>query len=379
MGSDNDQALLQVDDKALRVLAWNGMEGLLAQRSDWIQLLAVSEVDRLGNDPDWVIAHAKAFANSRDLFGWTIRDTDELPVAIFPLRMERKRGLLALSRACLLQDGTFDSEYIDFLIRPGYEQACLNLLLDQLAAKRRVEGLLLTGFLSDSTTLQQLRPLLEKRSLPRRERALPACATNLPSSFEAYLMALKPRMRSKIRSSIRKAEEARARLVWSDSPAELNQELETLFALHQKRWAASGKPGSFAEPERRQFYRELAALFLQRGQLAFAKLEKDGEVLACQFGVIIDRCYYQIQEGYDPAWSKSRVGVALRAMVIAQLIDRGIQIYDFMAGIGKHKTDWGAEPRSCTTMAFALPRWRARLAYGLRAFLDRRRDFGSAE
>jgi hypothetical protein len=43
-----------------------------------------------------------------------------------------------------------------------------------------------------------------------------------------------------------------------------------------------------------------------------------------------------------------------------------VRAYDFMAGDARHKRDWGGLDRPCTTIAFPLPKWRARLAYGLR-------------
>ena len=66
----------------------------------------------------------------------------------------------------------------------------------------------------------------------------------------------------------------------------------------------------------------------------------------------------------------------LAPFTTGELIGEGVRDYDFMEGDARHKRDWGGAPRPAETVAFALPRLRARLEYGLRAFLDRRRAAG---
>jgi len=360
------------ESAGLRAEAWEGLEGLHAQREAWNELVRCAEVDPLGNDFDWVFAHISAFGDPREVFGWTLTDDGGRPIAILNFRCEPRRGLFALTRALITQDGTFDSEYLDVIVRPGFELASMERMLELLSSKRGVDCVVLTGVPDSSPSLAALRRLLEERKLPRRERVFPACAAPLPETFEDFLKARKKRIRSKIRSAMRRAEEAGAELIWSTEPETLAQELESLFELHQQRWLAAGKPGSFAGPERREFYKRLAPDLLGKGQLAFARLEREGQTVACQFGATIDGTYYQIQEGFDPEQADLRVGTALRGLMIAELIQQGVRSYDFMAGIGRHKTDWGADPRPCTTVAFALPRLRARLAYRLREYLDQR-------
>jgi CelD/BcsL family acetyltransferase involved in cellulose biosynthesis len=179
-------------------------------------------------------------------------------------------------------------------------------------------------------------------------------------------------MRSKVRSAVRAAGERGARLEWCEKPAELEPWLTDLYRLHEARWSARNLPGSFADPRRRAFYAELSAGALARGELRLARLvEADGAVSAVQIGIRCDTRYYQVQEGYDPARENERVGTALRGLALADLIAEGVRAYDFMAGDSRHKRDWAGLPRPCTTVAFPLPRWRARLAYGLKARVDR--------
>jgi peptidoglycan/xylan/chitin deacetylase (PgdA/CDA1 family) len=50
-----------------------------------------------------------------------------------------------------------------------------------------------------------------------------------------------------------------------------------------------------------------------------------------------------LQEGYEPAADHWNTGIGLRAWSIREFIRQGVREYDFLGGIGRHKSDWGAE------------------------------------
>jgi CelD/BcsL family acetyltransferase involved in cellulose biosynthesis len=337
----------------------------------WDALAREARLDPLCNSHAWSEAYAGAFAEEQDVFGWSFEHQGEL-AGILALRREPSRGVLALRRALFVADGTFDSDYLAPPIRAGLERAVAGQLFDLARAERGLEALVLSGIPEGSPFLPALRAELELRELPYREHAVSCLAAPLADSFELTLASLKPRMRSKVRSALRSADERGARLAWCRRQDELEPWLAELYRLHEARWQAAGRPGSFADPRRRAFYAAFTRTMLERGELAFARIEEgDGTVSAIQLGACIGERYYQIQEGFDPAREDERVGTALRALALSDLITRGVRSYDFMAGDSQHKREWGGEPRPCTTIAFPLPRWRARLAYGLRHQAER--------
>ena len=350
---------------------WSGVDGLRSGFHAWPSMLADTGADPLCNDPEWTLAYIASWLDDADVFGWTVHEGDQ-PVALLAFRREPSRGLLALPRATLATDGTFDSDYLDLWIRPGREAEVVSSLLDELAKTRSLGAMVLAGIPADSAVLSALTAELEKRGLPRREREVACLSATLPEDFESYVASLGKRMRSKVRQALRRAEEAGATFTWCDDPLALAAHLQGLFDLHAKRWNEVGEPGSFADENRRNFFARLARYQFTRGALRFARLEIDDEPIGYQFGALQGGRYYQLQEGFDPAEERFRIGTALRAWVVRELIEEGVRDYDFMAGDTRHKRDWGAEPRPCRTVAFALPRLRARLAYGVRAWLDSR-------
>jgi CelD/BcsL family acetyltransferase involved in cellulose biosynthesis len=354
----------------LEARAWRGLSAFAALEPDWDRLAARAGLDPLCNAHAWTLAHARAFAPDEAVFGWTLARAGEA-VAILALRREPARGLLALRRALFLADGTFDSDYLAPPIEPGLEREAAAMWIELARRERGLEALVLAGMPDDSAFACALGAELAARGLAPRRHAVPCLAAPLAHSFDEYLAARKPRMRTKIRAALRAAEEQGARFEWCARPEQLDPWLSELFELHTRRWRAEGQPGSFADPRRRAFYAELARAHLARGTLAFARLAHEGRALALQFGAVAGTRYYQIQEGYDPGHGEERVATALRALAIRDLIARGLTRYDFMAGDSRHKRDWGGEDRPCSTLAFPLPKWRARLAYGMRAAQER--------
>ena len=353
--------------------AWRGHAGLAGERDAWDALVAESSADALCNSHAWVSAYAAAWVADDELFGWTLTDGAGVPLAIFALRREPPRGRFALPRALLAQDGSFDSDYLEPLIRPGHEAEAWDAFLDAAARDRGVQAVVLGCVPRAAATLGALRTVLADRGLRLREHDYPCAVAALPASFEEYVAGLKSRMRSKVRSSLRRVEARDATLDWCNDPDELPRDLAGLFDLHGRRWRAAGEAGSFAEPRRRAFYEALAPRWLADGELRLARLTLDGRPVAFQIGPVVAGTYYQLQEGYDPELSDLRIGQALRAWAIRSLIDEGVERYDFMAGLSRHKLDWGATERECVTVAFPLPRLRARVAYAARAWIENRR------
>src|SRR5262249_5130912 len=158
---------------------------------------------------------------------------------------------------------------------------------------------------------------------------------------EAYQASLKSRFRTKVRSTLREittSHEVRFRR--AQSAMDLKTDLQTLFDLHEKRWESKGVKGVFRNLAKRQFYERIASLFLARGWLAFDFLELDGAAVACQMCFNYRGTQFLLQEGFDPRLSSESVGIALRAMVFKKAIEEGIRHYDFLAGVGRHKTQW---------------------------------------
>ena len=85
--------------------------------------------------------------------------------------------------------------------------------------------------------------------------------------------------------------------------------------------------------------------------MVFDFLELDGLAVACQLCFKYRGTQFLLQDGFDPEFASESVGVALRAMVFKKAIEDGIRHYDFLAGVGRHKTQWQTRMKYCQTVS----------------------------
>ncbi|MBM4038042.1 MAG: GNAT family N-acetyltransferase [Planctomycetes bacterium] len=327
-------------------------------------------------------------------------------VGIAPLYRSRVRasyGVGSLRRLGFIGDHSGDSEYLDFITEPGREEEVLRAFLAHIEADRAGWDLAQFWLVpAASPHLALLRRFAVERRWLAEERQWPCLSIRLPADWESYLATLQPRFRSKLRSLLRKLPEGPVgggsvpRAVGSGEdaghggpahsavalpafdqcidPAELPERLESLFALHQERWRAEGKPGSFASEGRRGFYREMGEAFLRRGWLRFHALRLGGRFAAHEFSFEhLGRVYF-LQQAYDIGREDLNLGTALKAHVIRESIARGACEYDFLGGDAPYKRKWGTERRECAFLTLARPTVRARIHLGLPRLARRLRD-----
>ena len=316
-------------------------------RAPWNALLAASESNTIFLTWEWASTWWSAYGTASELRILKVYDDANVLQGIAPLRSQvlRRYGQTVQALAFVgYAPSDCDSDYLDFISASGYEQQVIEALQRHWSAEV-ADGtvLLLNEIPETSPHLPVLRETAEAAGLERVESDV-ACATvKLPDTWDDYLAMLKPRFRTKVRSVLRNLEaRPEVRFGFCQTAEDIARLLPVLYDLHSRRWQAEGKSGVFSDPRKRKFYRELSALLLDRGWLRFSWLEYNGRVLACQYGFTYNGVYFQLQEGYEPDSDHWNVGAGLRAWSIREFLKQGIREYDFMAGVGRHKTDWGA-------------------------------------
>jgi CelD/BcsL family acetyltransferase involved in cellulose biosynthesis len=355
---------------ALSIERLGGLAALEAFAPEWQALCDRARPAPPCNEPCWVLPYLRAWPSPHEPFALVARDAAGVAQALLPLRREASRGWWALRRLAHAADGSFDSEALQPVIAPGAEQAGAEALADGLAAERGADALMLFCAPDGESAVQALGAAFDRRGWPLRRVPLAYLAAPLGGSLEETLQELKPRMRSKVRAALRSIEAAGAHARFVEDARELDAALDALFELHGARWRAEGRPGSFGDARRRDFYRAIAAGYLRQGRLRLALLELGGRPVAAQLGIRSGTVYTQVQEGFlpDVSW---RPGTALRAWALSQLIDSGVRTCDFQEGDAPHKRDWGAIEKPAHTLVVGLPRLRARLEFALRERLGR--------
>lgn len=335
--------------------------GLRELKSAWNALLDESAPHAIFLTWEWLTAWSSAYRDLGKMRILAAYDDSGVLRGIAPLLegKARKYGQM-VSMLSFLGDGSNDSDYLDFVAASGWEQPVCDAFRSRLEEELTRGAVLRFNEIPETSfILPLLKDLSETRGRVSTAEDV-ACATvKLPARWEDYLGILRPRFRTKVRSVLRALEgRPEVKFGFCETLEQAERLLPILFDLHRKRWAVAGKPGVFGWKQKREFYFHLSAELLKRGWLRFSWLEWNGTVLACQYGFEYRGAYSQLQEGYEPASESWNVGVGLRAWSIREFIMQGVREYDFLAGTGRHKSDWGAETKNSKRIALAKATYR---------------------
>jgi peptidoglycan/xylan/chitin deacetylase (PgdA/CDA1 family)/CelD/BcsL family acetyltransferase involved in cellulose biosynthesis len=346
----------------LRIDCITTEEELQRLQPEWNALLHRSRADTVFLTWEWLWTWWSSYKENKQLRVLVARDENGASQAIAPLYVEPHRLWgRTLRRLRLLGNGTYDSDYLDFIV-PDDQEHLAQLLLDAMTERKDWDVAQLNEIPLTSPTVALL---LDRFGGPQYyiDRVPVLCpAMTLPGTWDQYVASLRPRFRTAVRSALRNLTQLPGAIETLTDVRQLPEWLDGLFSLHGERWHRVQQSGVFATSKKREYYRALSQTLLQNGWLYFTRWRVQDAVLAYQFGFVYQGCYYQLQEGFDPASAHVAPGVTLRAAMIRDLIGAVIRKYDFLAGTGRHKTDWGACPAEGVRLAFA-PRTAAGFAY----------------
>jgi CelD/BcsL family acetyltransferase involved in cellulose biosynthesis len=153
-----------------------------------------------------------------------------------------------------------------------------------------------------------------------------------------------PGVLAKIQKNLRRLSSLdRLQLTKVTSPDEIPPTLETLFDLHVRRWQGTATPSRFADPGMRSRYQQLMGALHVRGELDLSILSVGRQVIAGHFGPRTRSRFYSYITCFDPEWAKYSPGIVLRYLLMADCVEHGIPVYDFLRGDETHKASWGCE------------------------------------
>jgi perosamine synthetase len=129
----------------------------------------------------------------------------------------------------------------------------------------------------------------------------------------------------------------------------LEGDLDTLFALHRKRWA--GPETTFSTRE--AFHRAFAARALGLGWLRLWIMEVDGGPVAAWHGFRYAGAESYFQSGRDPAWDRYSVGFVLLCHTIRAAVEDGAGEYRLLRGGEEYKFRFAGENPGLETVGKA--------------------------
>lgn len=186
----------------------------------------------------------------------------------------------------------------------------------------------------------------------------PVIALAAEGDWDSYLAARSANFREQVRRRARRVASAGVRFRLMSQPAQLDEALDALIALHAGRW---GRRSQAFAGAREQFHREFAATAFERGWLRLWLAEAGGSAVAAWLGFRFDGVEYFYQSGRDQTWDRERVGAALLDHTIREAFADGMREYRLLRGDEPYKQRYASETRNVATVVRA----RTPLARGL--------------
>jgi CelD/BcsL family acetyltransferase involved in cellulose biosynthesis len=144
-------------------------------------------------------------------------------------------------------------------------------------------------------------------------------------------------------------------------PGQVDDYLEALARLHERRWSERGLPGVLADDAVRAAHAEAAPQLQAGGMLRLHGLRLDGELVAVLYALFDPvpgherRCYYYIA-GFEPRHAFFSPGSLLLAHAIQDAAAEGATAFDFLRGAEAYKYRWGAVDQEMVTLRMRSPR-----------------------
>jgi CelD/BcsL family acetyltransferase involved in cellulose biosynthesis len=338
---------------------YRSLDELETIRAGWNDLLVSYPPSTTFSTPEWLVSWWRSFGKNQELLaaGFFEGGVRLVGLALLSVTRVRVARIISLRMLRFMGDGSKDSDNLDFLVRPGSEDAFAKSFLAFLKQTRKVWDFCeLNTMPPESPGANALRRLLREKRWIMVEEQRPASAIRLPQSWEEYLGQLSSEDQKNLTRYARRIEKRYAVSIYRCcDEGQLTKCLEALFVHHQARWEMAGERGSFGSAERRSFYHDLSRALLVQDRLELWVLELDGRIVAAQFAFRYGDKVFQLQEGNDPKHASDRVGFLLRGQVLKELIAQGVRTYDFLGGETGYKARWGAQPRHYLDVRFARP------------------------
>jgi CelD/BcsL family acetyltransferase involved in cellulose biosynthesis len=190
--------------------------------------------------------------------------------------------------------------------------------------------------------------------LPSSGRSERIAYLSLPATWDAWLGSLHRDKRYRIKNIRKKAQPARF-FVWTDA-ATLDQGIDRLIWLHNKRWEQAGQQHAFSTDDYKNFHRALMHALHARDQLRLYALELQGQIAAMYYFYKFRDGVYLMQSGFDPDFGDVKPGQVLLGHIVENAISEGNKVLDFLRGDHRYKDELATGERETVYVTAFRPR-----------------------
>lgn len=322
----------------MKIFEINKYSDFVALKKSWYDLLERSN-HNIFSTWEWLSLWWKHFGNDKKLLLLLAEDNGRL-IGIAPL-MYSVYKMFGLRMGKIEFIGAQSSDYNDFILAKKREE-CLKLFIKYLYNLRENWDCI---ELTDIPEGARCLPFLKKNS-KNMKISYKCCYTSLPKSYEAFFKSLSRNQRKYLRKNERKiGNDFRVKYIEHSQDQSIDEGMDNLFLLHQKRWMSRGFLGAFADKKDRNFHIDVAKTFSRKNWLELITLNLSGNPVSTFYGFKYKSKFYEYLNGWDPAYSRYSLANIHRAYMIRKFIQEGLVEHDFLRGGEEYKYRWNATTR----------------------------------
>jgi len=316
--------------------------GDLDQLGDAWDALVLTSNSSIYQTFSWQRTWWKHHGMNHDLRCLVFRMGSEL-VGIAPLYVTQESilGMTFARRIRFIGNGL--SDYLDIIVRPGYETNVCKEFARYLTATRAEWDIVDIEDANEECTFSRyMAPAMREEQILLYSSQGNVCPfVELPTSWDSMVSHIGPNTRYNIKRKSRKLDDYYDFEIEAFRSEEDNlvRAMEGFFQVHGARWNSLGFPSAFDDPGHRMFHHEIAQQFAQRGWLTLLFLKVDGLRVAVFLGFSFkSRLYmYQCNAFGPPEIMKQSPGLLLRSIAIKRGITEGMKVFDFLRGDEMYK------------------------------------------
>lgn len=341
-------------------------DSFLSLKEEWNELLQSSSVNCIFMTWEWMYTWWQELAEDRKL--WIVKVSREgqilalVPLALRPSRLMR---LLPFRVLEFLGSGNVGSDYLNLIIRRGYEEEVVPIIADYVASRKLVLELSQVDRTSAPITQLALR-LRDKGWRPSRTTtSFSPCIPLSRYTWESYLQSLSAKQRGTFLKKLRKLERTFAvRMEEVTTEVQRRDALEVLVDLHLRRWDERGGSNALHRQELVSFHESWSRTALRESWLRLYLLRLDDKPAAAVYGFRYNKVFYYYQAGFEPEYAQYSLGVLALGLSIRRALEEGLEEYDFLHGDEDYKYRWASEARELVRLELFPPSLRGAVCQG---------------
>lgn len=316
-------------------------------RSDWNALLQACPSDCIFLTWEWIYTWWLNLPGKRKIHIIVVR-LDGLLIALAPLALRPPsfKRLMPWRVIEFLGSGSVGSDYLSFLIRPGYEQAAVREISGCLAESKRM--LELVRIEKSSAQMAELAQHLQATGWKSVGMTTNYCPYSILSghTWESYLDSLHANHRINLGKMLRRLhKDFDVSLHVAATESERQWAMDVFVRLHLRRWSEKGGSTALNKKELIDFHRAFSEISLEQGWLKLYTLLLNGVPVSSLYVFKYRDVYYHYQSAFDPDYRKYSLGTVIVALAIKDAIEDGAVEFDFLHDNETYKYLWARQER----------------------------------